>query len=326
MKKIGIIRIDRMGDIILTLPIIKAIKLGDPSTKIHVFCSNRGYKILKYFPYVDKIININKNLKKNKEKYDQLLNLSPSWKSFYLCLFLNSKKKANIILTSRYKNKIFSKKLIFFLSKIFFNNTLLINRIKYFKKNKTIHQTDIMFQLLEECKILFKENIALEKFLPIHKFLDSPKKICLIHLSSKWINKSYNENNFLNLVSQLSNKFNLAFTSDETTSKKFKKIFSLFPIIDNNHFNNFLYLNESTIFKDLNFENWVQVIYSSEMIITPECGCTHIAAICKIPSKIIYDSQNKPEMIYYEYSPWQAKHEKFIFNDKKLNENILSNL
>ena len=54
--KICISRIDRMGDMILTLPIIKSIKTSNPKSEIHVIASNRNKKILESFKYVDKII------------------------------------------------------------------------------------------------------------------------------------------------------------------------------------------------------------------------------------------------------------------------------
>ena len=82
--KIGIIRVDRMGDMILTLPIIKAIKTSNPNALIHIFCSEKNFKIVKNFKYIDRIYNIDKpNSKNNKEIYDYILNLSPGWKSFF---------------------------------------------------------------------------------------------------------------------------------------------------------------------------------------------------------------------------------------------------
>ena len=54
--KICISRIDRMGDMILTLPVIQAIKQKNPSYKIHVIASKKNIKILENFKYVDKTI------------------------------------------------------------------------------------------------------------------------------------------------------------------------------------------------------------------------------------------------------------------------------
>ena len=47
--KIGLIRIDKMGDMILTLPVIKSIKLINSSIEVDVFTSNQNHKVLKNF-------------------------------------------------------------------------------------------------------------------------------------------------------------------------------------------------------------------------------------------------------------------------------------
>ena len=103
-------------------------------------------------------------------------------------------------------------------------------------------------------------------------------------------------------------------------------IFDKFPIINDQEFNFFNLLKKTTIFENLRFDNWVQAIHSASLVITPECGCTHVAAICKIYSKIIYDSDNQPHMIYKEYAPWQNLHERFIFNTNNLNYELTKKL
>jgi len=323
--KIAIIRIDRMGDMILTLPIIKSIKSTYSSYKIDVFASNSNAKVIKNFVHIDNIVNISKkNIEK--KKYDLVLNFSPGWKSFFICLFAKSNKKANLILTSRYQKNRYSKSLIIFLSKIFFEYTLVIDRIKNFENQKPIHQTQVMFDLLNKSGLTVSTKIEIEKFLPKFKHLRAKKRICLIHLSSKWINEYYNENDFIDLVNLLNQTFNLILTTDNTTKNNFKLIFNHFKKVNNKNFNNLNEIKETTILENLNFENWVQSIYSSSLVITPECGCTHIASLCKIPSKIIYDANNKPEMIYSEYSPWKSVHEKYTFGKKNLNSKLIQSL
>ena len=323
--KIAIIRADRMGDMILTLPIVKAIKEVNTTICIDVYASKKNKKILKAFSYINNIYNF-EILKKNTKKYDYVLNFTPGWKSLFLIFFLKSYNKGNLILTSRYSNKVYSKLLIIIFSKIFFNKTLVVNRIQRFNNNHTLHQTNLMFELLDLCKIPHSKNAIVEKYLPQYKTITSNKKICLIHLSSKWINDFYSEYDFLNLLLKLKTNFQIAMTTDETTKHKFDLIFNKFEIINNANFQQFDKIKNTTIFDNLDFKNWTQIIYSSNLVITPECGCTHIASICKIPSKIIYDANNKPNMIYQEYFPWKSKHEKFIFNNKNLNNALTENL
>ena len=324
--KIGIIRIDRMGDMILTLPIIQSIKSIDSSIKIHVFASSRNVQVIQSFKYIDRIFNINDENKLNKEKYDLILNISPGWKSFFLCLFSKASKKGNIIFLSRYKKKYYSKLLFLIFSKIFFQKTLIINRIKRFNNNQSIHCTEMMFKLLDKCGVAYEKNLLIENFLPKFKVIDSEKKICLVHLSARWINNYYTETDFLNLILKLQSKFNLALTTDDTTKEKFNLIFKRYPIINNYQFDHFKTLNEVVIFENLNFKNWTQIIHSSNLVITPECGLIHVAAACKIPFKIIYDPNNKPDMMYKEYTPLKSKHERFLFNDKNLNSLLTQNL
>ena len=315
-----------MGDMILTLPIIQSIKSIDTSIKIHVFASSKNVQVIQNFKCIDRIFNICDKNKLYKEKYDFVLNFSPGWRSFFICFFSKASKKGNLIFLSRYKKIYYSKLLILILSKIFFQKTLVINRIKRFNNNQSIHCTEMMFRLLDKCGVAYEKNLLIENFLPKFKVIASEKKICLVHLSARWINDYYTESDLLDLILKLQSKFNLALTTDNTTKEKFNLILKKYPIINNYQFDHFKTLNDIVIFENLNFENWTQTIYSSNLVITPECGLIHVAAACKIPSKIIYNAKNKPDMMYKEYFPLKCRHEKFIFSDKNLNSLLTKDL
>ena len=109
--KICITRIDRMGDMILTLPIIKGLKILDKSNVIHVIVSDRNYKIAKHFNYIDKIYLLSSSRKNfisiinkiRKEKYDHFYNFSPNWSGYILGILSNSRIKSTLIFLSRYR-------------------------------------------------------------------------------------------------------------------------------------------------------------------------------------------------------------------------------
>ena len=84
--------------------------------------------------------------------------------------------------------------------------------------------------------------------------------------------------------------------------------------------------NNTIILDNLDYDLWLWVIYSSSVVITPECGCSHIAAACKTPVNIIYDPKNYPEAIHKEYAPWKSKYNKFVFDEKNLNKNLIQHL
>ena len=147
-----------------------------------------------------------------------------------------------------------------------------------------------------------------------------------MHLSSRWINSYYKEKDLINLISILEKKFKIILTSDNSTKKKFFLIFDKFNKIKNKNFIHFKFIEKTTILDNLNFLNWTQAIYSANLVITPECGCTHVAALCKIPSRIIYNPLNKPKAIQNEYAPWHSIYEKYTFDEENLNLKLSKNL
>ena len=340
MKQICISRLDKMGDMILSLPAIKGIKLANPDLQIYVLASHQNAKVVEGLKYIDQLIIINTNynliyqfkkiINLRKFKFNFFINLSPTLLSYFFCFFSRSKNKATLIFLSRYNKTFFSKFFIRLISKIFCKYIYIINRYLKLKNNEDIHQTKMIFNLLKKCHIPFNNNTSSDISLPKRKFnlIDSEKKLIIIHLSKKWINKYYNEENFLQLVLKLPKKLHTyVLTTDNSTKHKFKKIYNTFKILNNNDLISLKKLNNYiTILDKLTYENWLRIIYSSNQVITPECGCSHISAACKIPVTIIYDSNNFPEAIYNEYHPWKAEHKMLVFKDSKLNEKIINNL
>ena len=115
--KICIERSDRMGDMILTLPVIQAIKEENPQATVHIVASKKNLKICKQFSLIDKIhersnsssafYKLAKSI--SSEKYDYYFTFSPGWFGLFLGLLSNSKFKYSLILKSRYNSNVFSK-------------------------------------------------------------------------------------------------------------------------------------------------------------------------------------------------------------------------
>ena len=331
--KICIARVDRMGDMILTLPIIKGLKSLNKSIVVHVIASDKNYKIVKNFNYIDKIYHLSSS-KKNflsiinkirKEKYDCFYNFSPNWSGFILGILSKSKIKSTLIFLSRYNKNPYRKVYWRILGFIFYNYKNVIDRFNAIQKNTNIHQTSMMFSLIKKNIFEINENIKIEYFFPTKYNIVAPSDICILHLSSKWINKYYNEEDFIDLINQLHDKKILIYlTSDETSRDKFKIIFNKYLIINNDEFSNEKLSDKITIFDNLNFNKWVELINLSKYVITPESGCTHIASLCQNQLTVIYDPDNVPEAIMHEYAPWKKKYNKLIFNDLELNQKIVS--
>ena len=330
--KICIERSDRMGDMILTLPVIQAIKEENPQATVHIVASKKNLKICKQFSLIDKIHERSQSFSAfyklaksiSSEKYDYYFTFSPGWFGLFLGLLSNSKFKSSLILKSRYKSNFFSKLLQIIFSKIFYSMSLVIDRFKSLHENKNIHQTKMMMDVVSKSGLAISKNSKTNFKFTNLLALKKGKPIIVIHLSSKWINKYYSEDDFGDMLKSLKNKKLLIYlTCDETTKNKFSKIFYTYPVIDDpNNLNK--NVENISICNNFDFENWTSLINQADYVVTPESGCTHIASLTKCKLAVIYDADNSPTSIKQEYSPWNKEYLSLESNDKALNQKLVN--
>ena len=190
--KICIERSDRLGDMILTLPVIEGIKEKNPQAIVHVIASQKNLKICKQFSGIDKIFEKSKlsssfnDLTKSitAEKYDYYFTFSPGWFGLSLGFFSKSKFKSSLILKSRYSSNLFSKLGQIFFSKVFYSLSYIFNRFKLLQANKDIHQTYMMMDVIEKSGITINKKIQTEFIFNNIFTLNKNKPVCVIHLSS----------------------------------------------------------------------------------------------------------------------------------------------
>ena len=113
-------------------------------------------------------------------------------------------------------------------------------------------------------------------------------------------------------------------TTDGTSKNVFYEIFKKYKIISNEEFRKLKCINNILILDQLNFDNWTSIINSSKFVITPECGCTHIASLSETKLCVIYDAENVPNMIAEEYAPWKKEYTKLFSNNKNLDKELIS--
>ena len=330
--KICIERSDRMGDMILTLPVIQGIKEKNPHAIVHVIASQKNSKICNQFSLIDKIFEKSKlsssfnDLTKSirAEKYDYYFTFSPGWFGLRLGFFSKSKFKSSLILKSRYSSNLFSKLDQIFFSKIFYSLSLVIDRFRSLKTNKNIHQTNMMMDLISKSGVAISRKTQ-TKFMFNNVFiLNKSKPVCILHLSSKWVNNYYSEENFNDLLKLLNEKEILIYlTTDETTKNKFNKIFETFDAVEDH---SDIQKSEKSILicNNFNFEDWTSLLNQADYVITPESGCTHIASLTKCKLAVIYDADNSPNSIRHEYAPWNKEYLALETNDKELNRKLLN--
>lgn len=87
--KILIIRLSSIGDILLTTPIIRALKTHLPDAELHFLLKPQYQELLQYNPYVDKLLFYRSPLwrmVRSLPSYDVVLDLHRNWRSLFLRL------------------------------------------------------------------------------------------------------------------------------------------------------------------------------------------------------------------------------------------------
>ena len=311
--KICIIRDDRLGDTILTLPIIQKLRKTYIDSRITLVISSISEELVKKFDFFDNLIisknNIETIRKINRSKFDLILNFSPLKNRFYK-LFLKSKTKVHLSFQSRYKYKNRRSIQIAFL-KIFFHKIYCYERNDL---NKLCHQTEFMDKLLVSEGVYKSEK-------PNKINLNLGNNLIfdyLIHLSDRWFKSDYRNKDLINLIEILiKTNSKICITTDLYLSNDLKNLID--EIIKNFKLNCFIRPS---------FEEWINLIDQSNVIMTFESGCSHICGILNKKTLIIYDNQNKPDFIMKEYKPYEIKDLVQIKTDngQKLNNKIISGL
>ena len=311
--KICIIRDDRLGDTILTLPIIQKLRKTYIDSRITLVISSISEELVKKFDFFDNLIisknNIETIRKINQSKFDLILNFSPLKKRFYK-LFLKSKTKIHLSFQSRYKYKNRRSIQIAFL-KFFFHKIYCYERNDL---NKLCHQTEFMDKLLVSEGVYKSEK-------PNKINLNLGNKLMfdyLIHLSDRWFKSDYGNKDLINLIEILiKTNSKICITTDLYLSDELK-------ILIDKIIKNF----KLKCFVKPSFNEWINLIDQSNVIMTAESGCSHICGILNKKALVIYDNQNKPEFIMKEYKPYEIKNLIQIKTDNghQLNTKIISSL
>jgi len=101
-KKICVIHLNQIGDLLFSLPFLKALKESTPSAVLHSAIRPHLKDLLVHSPFVDQLLIREKGIKKSfillsqlrKNRYDLLITLSRSEECFFLTNFSGARVKA----------------------------------------------------------------------------------------------------------------------------------------------------------------------------------------------------------------------------------------
>ena len=293
MNKYLIFRTDRIGDFLISAILIKCIKKNDPNSKITLVGSKNNSSYIRYFDYVDEVIELENNI----------------FKKLRLIYKLRRYKFTNIIV---HDNKKRSKFITFFLkskNKIFLGNNQKkphINIIQHILKKMN-------FEYYQDSLDLFNYNK-----------LNKPQnnELIQLHFDEKWINDLY-INKFTNIEPSERELIDLVKTIKQKTNKDLIITTGiLLPKILNKIEPDLFKLN-IRVYEKLDFLELEKITSNSKILISCHGAISHVAAAYKIKQIDIIDRG-------YDYSKWTNHFRNYnsIYREKfsELSKNIISKI
>lgn len=286
MKKILIIRLSSIGDIVLTTPVIRCLKKQYPDVQIHYLTKKQYLPILESNPHIDKLFTLEKSIKEiipllKEQNYDHIIDLHKNLRS---------------------KGIIFSlKKPSTSFNKLNFKKWLYVNlKIKLLPK---IHIVERYFEAAKTFNIV-NDGEGLDYFIPrkdevdISTFPENFKKgyIGLV-VGSKQATKQIPPDKIVSLINMIQKPIILLGGKEDFDKAEY--IISKTGNLGINFCGKF------------NINQSASVVKQSRLLITPDTGLMHISAAFR--KKIISLWGNTvPAFGMYPYLPDEFKSNSFI--------------
>lgn len=293
IKNILILRIGKIGDIIISSFVFRALKETNPNLQLELITLKKNKDVLRCNPFLDKIYFVNKNLFSLIKilplcfKFFDLvidLNDNPSTTSMVLLAVLNSREKLGFN---------FEKQKKFLTLKIEQpdkNKTHLVERYSFLLTSigLQINPDIVKPELFIDVQI---DNSVKENF----RSIKTINKIISINISASAEIRKYPAENWIELINLLKSKFpklKFLILSDKTDKKDAEMIINSIE-------KEFLIFSEGS-----SFQHFASKIKNSDLLITPDTSAVHIASAFQIPVIALYPNVN---WNFVSFAPYKTK-------------------
>ena len=288
MKQFLLFRTDRVGDFLLTLSLIKIIKINHPKSEITIIASKKNYDYIKTFNVVNKVILLNNNffskvkliLKLRGIRYDAIIVHDGKKRSKFISYFLKFKKRIVCI-----------------------NNLIdtQLDIIKFVCKKTNLSFSNECLDFMSD-RHLNNSNIPFKNYIQLH----FDEKWIYDNYIKKYVNIEPSEKDLINFINAIISKDkNLIITTGKFPSLKLKNIL------------NKINSKKVKIYKNQSLQELENIVFNSDLLITCHGWISHIASSKKIKQIDIIDNQ-------YPYNKWTSHFRNYNFLNRK-SFDILSN-
>ena len=314
IKKIAIVKLSAMGDIIHAMVALQFIKEKYPNLQIDWFVESSFSEILKYNKDISNIYEVNlKSIKKDKTKLFQQIKLIKQFSKNKYDLIIDAQGLIKSALVSKLlgknvagfdKNSIREKFASFFYEQkinIAYDENTIDRNVRILSEPLKFHITKN--DILNKKPFLFFEKE--EDF--IYQYLANDKKNIVFVISSTWESRNYPKEKFANIANILKENIIVIWGNEE---EKIKADF----IATNSQY--------ARVLPKCNLNTLKALIYNCDLVIGNDTGPTHMAWALNVPSITIFGPT--PINRIYQTSINKLVKSNSSVNHFKLNKNDFS--
>lgn len=284
--EIAVVRLDKIGDLILTTPAIASLRAAYPKAKITAIVSPYNKVVLEGSSLVDAIWEwrwtLSNVLRLRKSKFELVAVFSPTTVSYAVAFFSGAKIRAGYVYANRILPRLFT---------LFALNRRVVSRIVPHEVTQTL---DVIKKLGIPSDDRLKIELSDEAIAWAKASIRPGQKIG-IHYSNHWDSKF-----FIDLISCLKPMAELVITHGPSERP---------PNIAIQTFGN------------LTFRQWAVLTASCTLFISPNTGAMHLAASQGVPVIAVFESKSADDD-ETRWHPWKVPYRIFRKNDPKLLDEI----
>ncbi len=306
IRKILIVRLGKIGDIVVTSFTFEVLKNSYPHLEIHLFTLDSNRSVVKYNPRINKVIYTKKNISLylkifslRKEQYDMILdfNDNASTTSAFIFKYVTAGIKASYDF-DKYKRYINFK-------------------ITPLRKDKS-HIIERMQNFLSQLGLVFDKNLVkpyfyigsgeLQEVTDEIKLRIKDENIIAINLSAGAKIRYWGIDKWIELFRSIDveyNNFFFIFLSTNNDSLMRQQLVDLMKS------SNYMIGSHTSI------QHFAAYIKSAKLLITPDTSAVHIASAFGVPTIALYPN---PEWNYISWQPYGVAHQSIRSSSEHVND------
>ncbi len=279
MMRIVLFRIDKLGDMIVSTPVIGAIRAKNPDARIMMVASKYNADVVRGLPGVDEVILYREHAtaaetaetleKLRAFKATHSLVLSPKNECYFLALQAGIKVRGGLLMGYRWVPRL--------LAPILLQHSVFIPNSR-----KGGHQSTRLLKLAQKMGLaepreypyqVAQSASAEKKVAGLLNEAGVGEKFVALHLADKWVVENWGVEDVKYFIERIKQELNLPViaTAGPADVKLAAALEGIIPVL-----------------KNLSFYEWVAVLKASQAVVTPDCGAVHIACALQKPLLALY--------------------------------------